>query len=133
MAKAKAPKRRPSVTAQDFIDVYIPAATSGKSALEIAKELKLKGTDEKITQYVTVKASQLRDRLRKAAAATADKKGLKGKEKDALVAAAGGKGPKLKSQGRASEVAELSTYIDSLLAKLDPPAEDEAETPEKTE
>lgn len=118
MAKRKA-KRRESIDAQAFCAVYIPAAKAGKSALEIAKELKLQGDDEKITQYVTVKASQLRDRLRKAAAAKADAEGIKGAAKDKLVEQAGAKVPKLKSQGRSSEVAELSSYIDGLLEKLD--------------
>ena len=51
--------RRVSISAEDFLRVYVPMAKEGKTANDIGEAL---GRDP---MYVTVKASQLRATLRR--------------------------------------------------------------------
>jgi hypothetical protein len=113
------------VSAVEFVGVFTRLAKQGKSALEIGQALGLKGTEDQVSQAVSVKASQLRKRLKEGALATARLKGLDKEATETLVKEMADKLPRIKSKGRASEVSELVSAIDAVLAELDGPADDE--------
>ena len=117
MAKVKAAAKRDSISAVDFVKVFAPMAKQGKSALEIGQALGMKG--DNIAVAVSVKASQLRKRLKDAAVKTAASKGLDAEATKALVETMEAKLPKIKSRGRKGEVDELVSAIDSVLSALD--------------
>ena len=91
MAKAKV-ERRESISAEDFLRVYVPMAKAGKTAGEIGQAL---GRD---ASYVTVKASQLRATLKAAG------------QDPALI-------PTL--QSRSSQARDLASFIESLTTEDD--------------
>lgn len=122
-------KRSESVvlSSVDFVKVFAPMAKQGKSSLEIGRALGFKGSDEKVSQMVSSKATILRKRLRDSAVETAKAKGLNEADTEALVALMGNKLPRIKSKGRPSEVGELVDAIDSVLAELDAPQVEDSE------
>ncbi len=105
-----------------FCKMYVPMALKGKSALEIGKalgvdELEGKDTDDKVSQFVSQKASNYRKELGDFALATAKSKGLSESETLALVESTKAKLPKLKTRTRVKE--DLSAFLDELLAECD--------------
>lgn len=92
--------RRDAITAEKFLSVYVPMAQAGKSAAEIGAAL---GRD---AQFVTVKASNLRKRL---------------KEEHADVELL-----KLRGVARNKGTAEIASFLKNLLATAD---ETESEVP----
>ncbi len=118
------------VSAVDFVGTFTRLAKQGKSALEIGQALGLKGTEDQISQAVSVRASQLRKRLKEGALATARLKGLDKEATETLVKEMSEKLPRIKSKGRASEVSELVSAIDAVLAELDGPADESDESEE---
>jgi len=111
--------RREAIDAVTFVKTFAPMAKQGKSALEIGQALGMKGDKDKIAIAVSVKASQLRKRLKEAAVKTAVLKGLDESATAELVKTMGDKLPRIKSVGRKTEVAELVSAIDSVLEGLD--------------
>jgi len=111
--------KRDSISAVEFVKTFTPLARQGKSALEIGKALGLKGSAEQVAQFVSIKASQLRKRLKSEAARLASERGLDAAATDALVAEMGNRLPRIKSAaGRKSNVGEIVSAIDSVLAEL---------------
>ena len=125
--------KREAISAVDFVKVFAPMAKQGKSALEIGQALGMTGDKNKIAIAVSVKASQLRKRLKDAAVKTAATQGLDTKATKALVQTMEDKLPKIKSRGRKGEVTELVSAIDNVLATLDAPAEQTEAPAEQTE
>lgn len=120
--------RRDAVSAVDFVKVFAPMAKAGKSALEIGQALGFEGDEDKISAAVSVKASQLRKRLKEAALSAAKAQKLDEKATEALVVSMSAKLPRIHSKGRASEVSDLVSAIDAALAVINAPA-DEVEAP----
>jgi hypothetical protein len=111
--------KRESVSAVEFVKVFTPMAKQGKSALEIGKALGVKGTAEQVAQFVSIKASQIRKRLKIEAARLASERGLSPEETNTLVAEMGNRLPRLKSAaGRKANVGEVVAAIDAVLAEL---------------
>lgn len=113
-----------SIGAVEFVGVFTRMAKQGKSALEIGQALGMTGDEDKIAQAVSVKASQLRKRLKEGAVAKARLEGLNAEQTADLVKQMSDKLPRIKSKGRASEVSELVSAIDAVLAELDSVDED---------
>jgi len=111
--------RRDAIDAVTFVKTFAPMAKQGKSALEIGQALGLTGDEDKIASAVSVKASQLRKRLKEAAVKTAAAKGLDEAATAELVKTMGDKLPCIKSRGRKTEISELVSAIDSVLDALD--------------
>jgi hypothetical protein len=110
--------KRESISATDFVKVYVPMALANKSALEIGQALGLEDEPVKIAQFVSVKASQLRGRLADKAAKVAAVQGLDSEATEAFVKSATDKLPKIKSRGRKSGTDELVSMLDSILASV---------------
>jgi CRISPR/Cas system CSM-associated protein Csm2 small subunit len=123
---------RNPMKAVEFVSVFTRLAKEGKSALEIGRVLGLKGDNQKVSQAVSVKASQLRKRLKESAVSAAKANGLDEAATATLIKTMANKLPRIKSKGRASEVSELVSAIDSVLAELDAPS-DEVEDSEVVE
>ena len=104
------------ISSVDFCKVYIPAAKAGKNALEIGQQLGVVGTDDQISKFVTVRASQIRAVLKKTAEKTAKDSGLSDEESQALVETTVAKVPTLKSRNR-QKSANLVSAIDAILAE----------------
>lgn len=111
MAKSK----RESMDVLSFVKVFAPMAKEGKSALEIGQALGIEGDSAKVAQFVSVKASQLRARLAKAARAKAAKNGLSAEDAEKLAVTAAGLVPKLKSHGRKSGTDEIMSTLEGIL------------------
>lgn len=120
--------KREAIAAVDFVNVFAPMALAGKSALEIGQALGVEGDAEKVAQFVSVKSSQLRARLVKAAEAAAVEQGLDADATEALVKAAAAKMPKLKSRGRKSDTASIVSALDAILASVNGESESESES-----
>jgi CRISPR/Cas system CSM-associated protein Csm2 small subunit len=116
-----------NLSAVEFVKVFAPMAKAGKSAFEIGQALGIEGNEEKVSQAVSVKASQLRKRLKEAAQSAAKSQGLDEKATEALVAEMAAKLPRIRSKGRASEVSDLVSAIDEALAAINAPADEVAE------
>lgn len=112
-----------AVSTKKFIEVYAPMAKEGKSAFEIATALGLKGDKNKVAQSVSMRASQLRKRLQTEGERVAKEKGLDKEATAALIKAMGDKLPRMKSHGRKSEISEIVSALDAVLASLNAPAE----------
>lgn len=116
------------ISRSDFCKVYVPMALAGATALAIANELKVdKPTDEEKSQFVSQKASNYRKELRAAAQKAAEKAGLDADATKALVDEAAAKLPKLKSRTRETE--DFASFLDSLIAECDTPADEGDESP----
>jgi len=115
------------LSAVEFVKVFAPLAKAGKSAFEIGQALGLEGDEDKVSQAVSVKASQLRKRLKESAESAAKAQGMDKEATEALVAAMGAKLPRIRSKGRASEVSDLVSAIDEALAAINAPADEVAE------
>ena len=116
-----------------FCRTYVPMALAGESALAIGKalgvhELEGKDTDEKVSQFVSQKASNYRKELRAAALKAAEKAGLDETATKELVESAAAKLPKLQVRTRTTE--DFGAFLDDLLAECDATAEGE-ESPEE--
>ena len=110
-----------NITREDFCKVYVPAANSGKSALEIARELGLEGDDKKASQYVTVRASQMRAELKQEAEKMASQKELDESETAELVHKLVSLVPKLKRRttGERKSTKEFVDMLENLVAECD--------------
>ena len=115
--------KRNAIAAGDFVKVYVPMAMADKSALEIGQALGIEGDEDKVAQFVSVKASQLRARLAAKAEAAAVKAALDSDATKALIDAATAKLPKIKSRGRKSGTDELVSVLDAILASVNGEAE----------
>ena len=109
------------MSSETFCEKFIPMARDGKSALEIGQALGVEGEPTKIAQFVSVRSSQIRTRLRNAATEQAVRNKMNAKETAKLVESVTAKIPKLKGSGRTSQIGELSQFIDKLIDKLDNP------------
>lgn len=110
--------RRESLDLESFVKVYVPMAKAGKSALEIARELGLAGTDKQIVAYVTVKASNVRAELKRRAELAAKEAGLSPEKTGELVKATVAKMPKLSTRGKRS-TKDIVSVLDSILSRCD--------------
>jgi CRISPR/Cas system CSM-associated protein Csm2 small subunit len=110
--------KRATITADVFVRTFAAMAMAGHSALEIGRALGMEGDDDKVSSAVSVKASQLRQRFRKAALKIAAKQKLSEEDTAKLVESMGSKLPTIKSRGRKSNVESLTAAIDEVLSKL---------------
>ena len=122
---------REGISSVAFLETYAPMAAEGKSALEIGQALGREGEPEKVAQYVSIRASQLRTSLKEAAAVRAVELGLDEEATAALVAKVAAGVPKLKrSNGRGRKAEVIVNMLDSILAQADAEFENEDETEE---
>jgi hypothetical protein len=110
------------ITREDFCKKYVPMAKAGKSALEIGKELgvdKLEGkdTDEKVSQFVSQRASNYRKELRMFAEKAAKSQNLDEQATQAFIESAVAKLPKLQTRTRTGE--DFGKFLDDLLTECD--------------
>ena len=122
----------------EFLQVYVPMAVAGETALAIANKLGVEAeaddkltADEKKAQFVSQKASNYRQELRAAALAIAESQELDQEATDALVKQYAEKLPKLSKRTRAAS--DMVSFLDDLLAKCDQSEETTSEpNPEET-
>ena len=107
--------RRESVSSVNFVKTFAPMAQAGKSALEIGRALGLEGDANKVKQYVSVKASQLRKQLQEMGYQEAKKQGLDQDATQQLVESLVAKLPRLRGAGRP---AGSATVMQDVLAQL---------------
>ena len=106
-----------------FCTTYVPMATKGATALEIAEALGVdKPTDDEKSQFVSQKASNYRKELKTKALATAKKLELDEEATAALVKESVAKMPKLTT--KAKVVDDFAAFLDGLLEAADGPAEE---------
>ena len=108
--------KRDSIDSVQFVSVFEPMAKQGKTALEIGHALGLQGDAEKVAQYVSVKASQLRAGLKKLALAKAAEGNLSDEDTEQLVTDLVNKLPRLRGAGRPGRTA---TVMNDVLAQLE--------------
>ena len=119
-----------------FCRTYVPMAKAKKSALEIGKALgvdKLEGkdTDDKVSKFVSQKASNYRKELRAAAQVKAEAEGLDADATKVLVDEYAAKLPTLATRTRKTE--DLASFLDDLIAEADADPAEEGEGEESTE
>lgn len=107
------------VSTLDFCAKYPALARAGKSALEIGQAFGLKGTDQQIASFVSIKATNLRKRLTENAEAKAKELGLDEVKTAELVKMSAAKVPGIKSHSRVNKTAEIMSALDAALAALD--------------
>jgi len=108
--------KRESVSAVEFVKVFAPMAKDGKNAVEIGRALGLEGDADKVAAYVSVKASQLRKRLKESALETAKTKGLDEAATESLVNQLVAKLPRLRGANRPGRTANV---VNDILTALD--------------
>lgn len=111
-------EKRDSIDSVRFVQVFEPMAKQGKSALEIGKALGIEGDAEKVAQYVSVKASQLRAGLKKLAIAKAAEQNLNDEDTASLVEQLANKLPRLRGAGRPGREAQTMNAVLDALDKL---------------
>lgn len=110
--------RRKPISDVDFFRIYLPLAKADKSALEIARALGHDGDEAKASQFVSIKAGNLRKRLAAEAEAKAVELKLDAKATSELVDAARAKVPKLKRHGAGRAARNVTSALDELLAEM---------------
>lgn len=113
-----------AIALQDFMSVYCRMAPK-HSAVEIGRALGLDGDDAKVSNYVSVRANQLRKSLKDAALARAQADGLDETATAELVDRVGSQIPKLPRKQRAKRAKAIVNLLDDVLARIDNESESE--------
>jgi hypothetical protein len=106
--------KRPAIGSVEFVKVFAPMAKAGNTALEIGRALGIKGDDEKVAQYVSVKSSQLRAKMKEAAIEKARENSLSPEDTTKLLQATVDALPKLRGHGRKTGMSVINEVLETL-------------------